>query len=306
MDTASHPSEEEEQLHKHLNDCLQLLGMRANSGRGALHLLSRQLPSGMFDGHRSAMFAPDHLSFHGLTKRLVTGFFRLLTLSQRNRVGASLREALAWAAALTVFGFVLKRTLRRATCRQADIPAGIKTPLHRALELMNAFTALVFEAYYYPRAGLDGVAACRARSTPKKLQQKAEELFYRVRDACLRADLKALGMWSEVPNLHRLRKLVNNVIPALLHVRQAQELLFENAHQALKRAVVSGNGRDDALRAMKRYQQTDLAARRSLQHAFFWNPRRREHACSCLRVSVTCQAALESAKQRLEMPRGFA
>lgn len=41
------------------------------------------------------MVAPDHLLFHGITKRLVTGVFRLLAVSRRKRVGVSLREPLA-------------------------------------------------------------------------------------------------------------------------------------------------------------------------------------------------------------------
>lgn len=60
---------------EHLLGGLQHLGLRRTSGRSVLHLCSRQLPSGMYDGHRSAMVAPDHLLFQGLTKRLITATF---------------------------------------------------------------------------------------------------------------------------------------------------------------------------------------------------------------------------------------
>jgi len=74
---------------------LQELGLREDSHRSVLHLWARRLPRGIFDGHRSVMPAPDHLSFHGLTKRLVIGLFDLLSKGQRHRVGLSAREALA-------------------------------------------------------------------------------------------------------------------------------------------------------------------------------------------------------------------
>lgn len=74
---------------EHLAEGLRQLGLRCNSSCSVLHLWARLLPGGMFDGHRSAMVAPDHLLFHGLTKRLVIGIFRLLSVSQRRRVGVS-------------------------------------------------------------------------------------------------------------------------------------------------------------------------------------------------------------------------
>lgn len=69
----------------------------------------------------------------------------------------------------------------------------------------------------------------------------AEVFFELVRSACFWADLREFGFYLDVSNLHRLRELMEHVIPALLHVRIAQELLFENAHQPIKNAVVSGN-----------------------------------------------------------------
>lgn len=268
---------------------LQLLGVRSTSDRSVLHLWARQLPRGMFDGHRSAMVAPDHLIFHGLTKRLVTATFRILSVSQRRRVGVSLREALArshfpvtavynekrdsivalgiseWAATMTVLAVVLRRTLKSAN----SVPQGSLTVLLRVMRIVDAFTVLVCAVYYCPRVELDGVSACRARTTVKRIQELAEEFFSYVRAACLRDDMSAFGFTLDVPNLRRLRELVDHVIPALLHVRHAQELLFESAHQPLKRAVVSGNGHDDAARAMLRYVQSELVGRIRMDHAYF-------------------------------------
>lgn len=271
---------------------LRLLGLREGSHRSVLHLWSRLLPAGMFDGHRSAMVAPDHLIYHGLTKRLVAATFAILPVSQRRRVGYSLREALAhshfpvtaiynvkrnaitsvgiseWAATIAVFGVVLRRTLPGA--RRA--PSAPLTLLHRAMLVVDSFTRLVRAAYYDPREELDGRSACEARVSAPRLQEMAELFFDGVRVACLREDMSKFGFYLDVPNLHRLRELVDHVIPALLHVRHAQELLFENAHQTLKRAVVSGNGQDDAARAMSRYVQAELTARIRMQPAYFSIP----------------------------------
>lgn len=248
----------------HLKKGLRQLGIRRDSATSVLHLWVRQLPCGKVDGHRSAMVAPDHLLFHGLTKRLVIGLFRLLTLSQRHRVGTSLREALArshfptttiynekrdrivsveiseWAATLPIIGFVVRRTLRGATLRPT--PDAVTKPLHRALKVVDSHAALVCTAYCYPRVAFYGASGCHERPTPENLKLRAEVLFELVQKACLRADLKAFGMHLDVPNLHRLRELVHHVIPALLRVRHAQELLFENAHQPRKRSIIIGNG----------------------------------------------------------------
>lgn len=240
------------------------------------------------------MVASDHLLFHGLTKRLVTGTFELLTVSQRKRLGLSLREALArshfptttiykerrncivsvgiseWAATLPILGLVMRRTLRSANLSGSSGAA--MRPLHRALKIVDAYAALVCAAYHFPRVELDGISACQARATPRDIQGRAEVFFEPVQEACLRADLKAFGMRLDVPNLHRLRELVDHVIPALLHVRHAQELLFENAHQPLKRSVVTGNGHDDSMRALTRYRQAELSARLLLDPAVFSVP----------------------------------
>lgn len=271
---------------------LRLLGLRENSHRSVLHLWSRLLPAGMFDGHRSAMVAPDHLIYHGLTKRLVAATFAILPVSQRRSVGYSLREALAhshfpvtaiynvkrnaitsvgiseWAATIAVFGIVLRRSLPAAR----PAPDAPLTVLHRAMQIVDTFTDLVRAAYYNPREHLDGSTACRGRVSATRLQELAERFFSGVRAACMREDMAKFGFYLDVPNLHRLRELVDHVIPALLHVRHAQELLFENAHQTLKRAVVSGNGQDDAARAMRRYVQSELAARIRMQPATFSIP----------------------------------
>lgn len=277
---------------KYVQRGLQELGLRADSDNSVLNHWARRLPSLMFDGHRSAMPAPDHLVFHGLTKYLITGIFAELNDEQSLRVGTSFRDALArshmastriynpttkavvsvgiseWAATLPVASFVFRRVLPEATS-QSNTQS---SPLLMGLKMLDAFTRLVNALYYFPRADLDGDTACLQRSSAEYLRGLGDEFFRLVCAACLRADTAALGRAVDKPNLHRLRELLDHVVPALRHVRHAQELLFENAHQPVKRAITTGNGRDDAGRALERVRQCELASRLGAQPSFFGVP----------------------------------
>lgn len=134
-------------------------------------------------------------------------------------------------------------------------------PLFRAVEVIRVCKDLVTAVYFCPRDDLDSCTACRNRLTAAALRQKAEAFFHVVRTACLRADMEIFGALLDMPILQRLRELVEHLIPALLHMRHAQELLIENANQQLKRVVVSGNGQEDAARALSRYQLAEVAPR---------------------------------------------
>lgn len=218
--------------------------MRIDSGRSVL-------PSGMFDVRRSARAAPDHLRFHGITKRLLKGTFRLLSVPERKLIGVSLRETLArshfpttcvynakrnhvsavgisaWAATLPIISMLLRRTLPYATRNSAVAMKSLDT----AIEFIDCFSDMVCAAYFFPRRKLDGEAACAACVSPSDLQKKAERFFSYFHAACLyeAAAVKAFGMMLDTRNLHRVRELVDHVIPALLHIRHAQKELFENA-----------------------------------------------------------------------------
>ena len=270
---------------------LQDLGLREESHRSVLHLWARRLPRGMFDGHRCVMPAPDDLSFHGLTKRLVIGLFDLLSDGQRQRVGLSVREAMAhshppstkiynekrksivsvrtseWAATLTILSFAFRRELR--TSRNPDHNEQSISPLQAELQVVDAFTILINALYYYPRVEVDGEKACRDRATPQQIKKLGDHFFSLVVAACLRGDTAAFGRRVDVPNLHRLGDLLDHVIPLLLHIRHVQELLFENAHHPIKRAIGTGNGRNEAERGLERIRQGKLASRILLEPLHF-------------------------------------
>lgn len=274
---------------KYVKRGLQELGVRGDSDNSVLHHWAWRFPRVMFDGHRSVMPAPDHLVFHGLTKYLMIGIFAELNDKQSIVAGTSFRDALArshlphtrvynpdtkavvsvgiseWASTLTVAAFVFRRAVPEAS--QAS--NGASTPFQVGLQMLDAFTALVNALYYFPRADLDGEGACHSRASTDELRILGEVFFALVRSACLRSDTAALGRCVDKPNLHRLREVLDHVVPALQHVRHAQELLFENAHQPVKRAITSGNGWDDAGRAMERARQCELASRLKAQPSFF-------------------------------------
>lgn len=106
------------------------------------------------------------------------------------------------------------------------------------------------------------------------MQKTAERFFSLIQAAFLREDaaVMAFGMMLDTPNPHRLSEVVGHVISASLRIRNAQELLIENAHQPLKRAILSGIDRADAGRAMKRYVHEELAPRIVLDFRFFHIP----------------------------------
>lgn len=246
----------------------------------------------MFDGHRSVMPAPDHLLFHGLTKCLISGLFAELGEADSRLVGTSFRDALArshmpstrmynpetravvsvgiseWAAKLTVASVVFRRVLPGA----GELSSGATSPLQVGLQMLDAFTFLVNALFSFPRVELDGEAACRSRAGAEELRISGDKFFKPVCSTCLRGDTAALGRSVDKPNLHRLRELLDHAVPALQYIRHAQELLFENAHEPVKRAITTGNGWDDAGRAMERVRQCELASRLLAQPSFFGVP----------------------------------
>lgn len=271
---------------------IQQLGLRIDSDDSPLHQLSQRLPDGMFDGHGSVLPAPDHLLFHGLARCCLKALFRALPKLLRPAVAASLRDALKscglrrtsvyhvrrdkvnslqiheWAAVLSVAPLACRRQL----------PAEIggrslgSSPVGAVLTVIDALCVFVCGAYFYPRVELDGGRACRQRYDVSTLEQKAESFMVAVRKLCLRSDCDAFSSILDVPNAHRFQELMGRTIEALGHVRDSLELPLEGFHQQLKRSIVHGNGHDDALRAMRRYVEQEVASRLSLDALAFGIP----------------------------------
>lgn len=270
-----------------IEDGLKSLGLYGDTDEGVLHKLSAALPDGHFDGHRSVLPAPDHLLLHGLAKKVVCATMFMIPKEQRATAEMSLRDCLRaahmrrtrvynivsgkmyspsiseWAAVTTVAPIAFARVLQRPS------DPSVPQPLLLALRLLRQLSDLTVYAYHFPRAELDGVAACRARKVPGGLSTKVDTFLEAVTAVCLRNDCVVLRTAIDVPNLHRLRELAAVVEGGLGHVRHFMELALESAHQPMKRAMVNGNGHDDAGRAMRRMQQAEMVSRIATDASFF-------------------------------------
>jgi len=235
----------------------------------------------MFDAFRSVVPAPDHLFFNGLTVGVLRGCFRALSPSDRALVSCSLREALAlsgmrrtrpynvksgrlnslgmseWSAVLSVG----RLCFRRALSREVVEVRRRETPFQVMLRILDMSTLLVCATYYTPRVDLDGGDACRGAPSAQSLQRDASAFMSFVDVSMRRRDCVPFLSSLDKPNLHRLREMFFFVVPHFLHVRHVRELFFESAHQPLKHAALSGNGHDDARRAMDRMLETECFSR---------------------------------------------
>ena len=62
-------------MSEHIDGGLKSLGLYETTGKSIFHDWAASFPSSSFDGHRSVLPAPDHLLFHGMTKKLITAIF---------------------------------------------------------------------------------------------------------------------------------------------------------------------------------------------------------------------------------------
>lgn len=294
-----------------IEEGLKSLGLYIDTDEGVLHKLSAALPDGHFDGHRSVLPAPDHLLLHGLAKKLVCAIMFLIPKEQRAAAELSLRDCLRaaqmrrtrvynivsgkmyspsiseWAAITTIAPIAFARVLQRPS------DSVVAQPPLLALGLLRKLSDLTVYAYHFPRADLDGVAACRARKVRGGLAAKVDQLLEAVTTVCMRNDCGVLKTAIDVPNLHRLRELAAVVEGGLGHVRHFMELALESAHQPMKRAMVKGNGHDDAGRAMRRMQQAEMVSRIAMDASFFNLPKSWT-SCPGISDALSCSPALHS------------
>jgi len=111
------------------------------------------------------------------------------------------------------------------------------------------------------RVDLDGGDACRAAVTVEELQRLASEVFSCVDAACRRVGCSGLMSMLALRNPHRVPKIYFVSLPRFLHIKQTRELHFEAAHRPLMKAALSGDGQDDAQRAMYRMGDEETLSR---------------------------------------------
>ena len=266
-----------------LNEGLRRLGLNADTDDSVFFSWSRAFGSSNFDAFRSIVPAPDHVFMLGITRRLIKALFSVLSKDQRVVVSTSMRDALAlsglrrtrlynfnskdvhslliyeWAAVLTISIVAIKRSIPLSSPTPAAVAR--PPPLMVLLGILEKFHLLMCKTYFSPRVDLDGGDACRAAMTVEELQRLASEFLSSVDAACRRVEYSGFTSMLDVPNLHRVREIYFFSLPWFLHVKHTRELHFEAAHQPLKKAALSGNGHDDARRAMYRMGDEETLSR---------------------------------------------
>jgi hypothetical protein len=158
------------------------------------------------------------------------------------------------------------RSSNRNTVRSEDM-----------LQLLIMFQGIVRETHFWPIATLDGAQTVHefnrrdGQARLDMLYGSAGDYIRRLHDLCVR-DQDVVGKYLNKPNVHRLLELYTHTIPAFGHSRHVQELLFETAHQPLKRAISRSNQRDPHLAAVTATLANDWESRLSIEVSSLGDP----------------------------------
>lgn len=110
---------------------------------------------------------------------------------------------------------------------------------------MQLLGDLIRRTYWYPRPGVDSeflLAVFNSKggaSYLRNLERMAVQYLQRLNSLCKKDN--GIAKVLDKPNVHRLLELYKHSIPAAGHVKHFTELLFESAHQPLKRAMSQSN-----------------------------------------------------------------
>jgi hypothetical protein len=138
------------------------------------------------------------------------------------------------------------------------------------LELLTMFQRLVRDTHFWPCSSLDG-ASCVEDFNENDGKTRLDILYgFAVKyisvlhELCVREN-GVVAKYLNKPNVHRLLELYTHTIPAFGHCRHVQELLFETAHQPLKRAISRSNQRDPHIHAVTATLANDWECRLSIE-----------------------------------------
>jgi hypothetical protein len=145
------------------------------------------------------------------------------------------------------------------------------------VQLLSLFQKLVSKTCYLPRIDVDGISQVE-KFNERDGMERLDALFQL---SCKYvADLhficsqstKGVGRTLNKPNVHRLLELYAHTLPAFGHVGHFQELLFETAHQPLKRGIKRSNNRDPHIYAVQAVLANDWETRLALEIASVGKP----------------------------------
>jgi len=138
------------------------------------------------------------------------------------------------------------------------------------LELLKMFQRLVRETHFWPNAILDGTTCVdefnmfNGKGRLDTLHSLSVEYISFLHSLCVRDNI-VVGKYLNKPNVHRLLELYTHTIPAFGHCKHIQELLFETAHQPLKRAIARSNQRSPHVHAVSAALANDWECRLSIE-----------------------------------------
>ena len=228
-----------------------------------LSTAGRKVVPGLFDPFRCNIVAPDHL-LTGLAKNVLNTLFQCMPSNEMRAhadiyICCALKEN-GLLTQSTVYNYnskslhsmtlsemycvllVASSTLRDViTTFSPDHPSAISFSLLRRLQRLIALT------YWDPQPEVDGDIARsylpeERRSQLSALKALSKEYVQAVDSFCCQYKLE--GRQLDKPNLHRLIELYEHTIPAFGHVREVMELVFESAHQPLKRSIARSNNHE--------------------------------------------------------------
>lgn len=290
------PSEEDRQLPFH-----ELAGaLRRVILENRVPLTEHGIPvvPAVFDPYQSCLVAPDHLlsnlaidvinaaivsvspDLRKVAEALILeGLLECGLSSRQNRIFSSSPAALLSMSSSNVFCVLLiaPRAFKNAwtVCERAEINitsshgARNRSTATMALALLQKFSCLVSATHFYPYAELDGFKAVTEFNKDNGMKRieflysKARKYIEDLNDLCRNSEDARRHL--DKPNVHRLVELYVHTIAAFGHVHHVQELVFETAHQPLKRGMQKSNHRDEQVFSVGASLASDWESRLSLE-----------------------------------------
>ena len=251
----------------------------------------------MFDAYLSNLIAPDHL-LTGLARNIIDLCFRFLTPVVR------IKADIFICAALADNGLIRERSIYNG--KKVQLHSTSLSPVYcvllvsppvltnflkeeddaakKALRLLEHLKELVAMTNWNPSVESDGEAAYNmlriedGKAYVASLQAMAAQYVSAVDSFCRQYPER--GSVLDKPNLHRLLELYSHTIPAFGHVSHVQELVFETAHQPLKRCISRSNHQNAEVSAVEHCMGNDWQSRLALLHYFMNSPNEYERSAA--------------------------
>ena len=236
---------------------------------------------GMFDPYMSNIIAPDHL-FSGLAKNAINASVMMMSVKQRSLFNDVVIQLLSTNEMCTIQRLLSSSGTELVTLSISELydvllvaPVSCEIVLSHLCERrekshvdmcvtsLRLFSSLVADTLFFPSAKIDGAMVVRnhnedsGRARLYKLLLKARQYVNGVERICKSVDMEGVKSLLDRPNMHRLLEFFEYTLPCFGNARIVQELLFERAHQELKKGITSSNFHNSQLQAMSHVRAND-------------------------------------------------